>query len=156
MHSCPSNWSKWLALVEYWYNTTFHSALGRTPLEVIYGQLPCEFGVDQVDQCSVPDLAAWFREREIMLELLQQQLKLAQDRMKRQDDKHRTYRAFEVGDAVLLKLQPFIQSSVAQRPHQKLAFHYFGPYRVLARIGAVAYKLDLPASSKIHPVVHVL
>ncbi|XP_073357824.1 uncharacterized protein [Aegilops tauschii subsp. strangulata] len=127
----------------------------RTPFEVIYGQLPREFGVDQVEQCSVPDLAAWLREREIMIELLQQQLKLAQDRMKRQADKHRTDKAFEVGDAVLLKLQPFIQSSVAQRPHQKLAFRYFGPYRILARIGAVAYKLDLPASSKIHPVVHV-
>ena len=75
--------------------------------------------------------------------------------MKRQDDKHRTDREFEVGDAVLLKLQPFIQSSVAQRPHQKLAFRYFRPYRILARIGTVAYKLDLPASSEIPPVVHV-
>lgn len=90
-----------------------------------------------------------------MTELLQQQLKRAQDRMKIQADRKRTDREFAVGDAVLLKLQPFIQTSVAQRPHQKLAFRYYGPYQLLARVGAVTYKLQMPAGSKIHPVVHV-
>lgn len=104
VHSCPRNWYKWLFLAEYWYNTTFHSALGRTPFEVIYGTLPREFGVTQVDECTVPDLAAWLHEREVMLELLQQQLKHAQDRMKKQADKKRTDREFEVDDWVYLKL----------------------------------------------------
>lgn len=36
VHSCPGNWSKWLFLAEYWYNTSFHSSLGRTPFEVIF------------------------------------------------------------------------------------------------------------------------
>uniref|UniRef100_A0A8R7TK32 Integrase catalytic domain-containing protein n=1 Tax=Triticum urartu TaxID=4572 RepID=A0A8R7TK32_TRIUA len=155
VHSCPRNWSKWLSLAEYWYNTSFHSALGKTPFEVIYGHLPREFGIAQIDKCAVPDLAAWLQEREVMLEHLQQQLKRAQDRMKVQADRHRTDREFAIGDAVLFKLQPFIQSSVAQRPHQKLAFRYYGPYRVLARVGAVVYKLQLPTSNRIHPVVHV-
>lgn len=155
VHSCPGNWSRWLALAEYWYNTTFHSALGRTPFEVIYGHLLREFGIDQVDTSTVPDLAAWLQEREILKDHLQQQLKKAQDRMKIQADRHRTDRSFEVGDAVLLKLQPFIQTSVARRPFQKLAFRYYGPYTIQAKVGAVAYRLDLPDTSKIHPVVHV-
>jgi len=54
-----------------------------------------------------------------------------------------------------LKLQPHIQSSVATRSNQKLSFRYFGPFTILQRIGAVAYKLDLPSTSQIHPVVHV-
>lgn len=72
VHACPRNWYKWLFLAEYWYNTTFHSALGRTPFEVIYGTMPREFGVNQVDECTVPDLATWLKERKVMLELLQQ------------------------------------------------------------------------------------
>uniref|UniRef100_A0A0A9BXC1 Uncharacterized protein n=1 Tax=Arundo donax TaxID=35708 RepID=A0A0A9BXC1_ARUDO len=31
IHSCPKKWNAWLPLAEYWYNTTFHSAIGRTP-----------------------------------------------------------------------------------------------------------------------------
>lgn len=155
VHSCPGNWAKWLALAEYWYNTCFHSALGRTPFEVIYGHLPREFGIASVDSSTVPDLAAWLKEREVLIEHLQQQLKKAQDRMKAQADRHRTDRSFEVGDMVLLKLQPFIQTSVARRPFQKLAFRYYGPYEVLAKVGAAAYRLKLPDDSRIHPVVHV-
>ena len=36
----PRIWARWLSWVEYWYNTTFHSALGCTPFRVLYGRDP--------------------------------------------------------------------------------------------------------------------
>jgi hypothetical protein len=75
--------------------------------------------------------------------------------MKNQADKHRSERSFEVGDWVFLKLQPYEQSSLAPRANQKLAFKFFGPYQIAAKVDSVAYKLSLPASAHIHPVFHV-
>jgi hypothetical protein len=45
---------------------------------------------------------------------------------------------FTMGDQVLLKLQPYTQSTVANRPFSKLTYKYFGPYRILECIGSVA------------------
>jgi hypothetical protein len=45
VHSCPKQWNKWLAIAEFWYNTSFHSSLGRTPFEALYGYVPRQFGL---------------------------------------------------------------------------------------------------------------
>lgn len=77
------------------------------------------------------DLESWLKERAAMTDLMQQHLLRAQQRMKHQEDKNRSERSFQVGDMVFLKLQPYIQQSVAARGNQKLAFRFFRPYKVL-------------------------
>ena len=69
--------------------------------------------------------------------------------------KRRSERTFTVGDWVYLKLQPYRQQTVSRRTLHKLATKCYGPYQVTACIGAVAYRLNLPSSSAIHPVFHV-
>jgi hypothetical protein len=54
-----------------------------------------------------------------------------------------------------LKLQPYAQSSLASHANQKLAFIFIGPFPIVQKVGAVAYKLELPQSSTIHPIFHV-
>ena len=53
-------------------------------------------------------------------------------------------RQFEVGDLGYLRLQPYRQSSLKQKEAEKLKPRFYGPYRVIRRIGQVAYELELP------------
>lgn len=155
IHNCPTRWSQWLHLVEYWYNTCQHSSYQHTPFEILYGHQPCHFGIDPNQDCVIPDLESWLHQRSTVTSLLQQQLLRAQQRMKNQANKHRTERSFNVGDRVWLKLQPYAQGSVASRGSPKLSYRYFGPYEVESKIGSVAYKIKLPEHSFVHPVFHV-
>lgn len=54
--ACPSQWSKWLFLAEFWYNSSSHLALGCSPFEVLYGRQPQHFGLDIDSLAPVPDL----------------------------------------------------------------------------------------------------
>ncbi len=59
--------------------------------------------------------------------------------------------AHAVGDRVWLSSTHLPIRSGAR----KLASRWAGPFTILERIGAAAYRLELPASWRIHPVVHV-
>lgn len=75
--------------------------------------------------------------------------------MKAFADKSCTEITFGVGDWVFVKLKPYKQSTLHLQRDHKLVRRYFGPYKILKPVGAVAYKLDLPEAAKIHSVFHV-
>jgi hypothetical protein len=82
-------------------------------------------------------------------------LKAAQSRQKSYADKKRREASFNPGDFTYLKVSP-IRGTRRFQVHGKLAPRYIGPYKVLKRVGAIAYRLELPEEmSDIHLVFHV-
>ena len=85
---------------------------------------------------------------------IRQNLKAAQDRQKSYADKHRVNREFSVGDHVYLRVRAR-KSSLRLGSCVKLSPRYCGSFEVLERIGPIAYRLALPASTRDHNVFHV-
>ncbi|KAJ4733316.1 polyprotein [Rhynchospora pubera] len=148
-------WNRWLSLSEWWYNTNFHTSLKTTPFQALYGYAPPQLPMGSPPKSNVEAVDKMLKERHLVMSELKQQLIKAQERMKRFADNKRTERQFEVGEWVYLKLQPYRQISVQGMQNRKLGMRYYGPFEVLARVGNVSYKLNLPAGSQIHPVFHV-
>lgn len=155
VHESLKQWKAWLPLAELWYNTNFHTTLGCSPFKALYGYDPDLGAGLPLSEEQQSEAAAFLRDRDDHIACLKKNLTAAHNKMKLQVDKHRTDRQFQVGDSVLLKLQPYVQQSVVSRPYPKLAFKYYGPFEVLEKIGSAAYKLNLPNHSLIHPVFHV-
>ena len=126
-----------------------------SPFQAIYGYSPPGFCWDASHQAKVASVQELLLEREQLSRLLTNQLQKAQQRMKHYADKHCIEREFQVGDEVYLKLQLYRQTSLALHKNLKLSSKFYGPYPVIERIGPVAYKLQLPATSQLHPIFHV-
>ncbi|PNX77624.1 Ty3/gypsy retrotransposon protein [Trifolium pratense] len=151
----PKSWSKVISWAEYWYNTAFQTSIGMTPFKALYGRDPPYLTKYEAQEIDPPTLQEELKERDKLLQQLKSNLEKAQQYMKHQADKHRKDVKFQVGEMVLVRLQPYRQQSVALRKNQKLGMRYFGPFEILACVGNVAYKLKLPDNAKIHPVFHV-
>lgn len=151
----PTFWSRWFPLAEFWYNTSYHSSTQTTPYEIVYGQPPPVHLPYLPGESKVQVVAKCLREREDMLLILKFHLLRAQHRMKQLADRHQSERSFDIEDWVFVKLQPYRQQTIALRSSKKISPKYYGPYKVLDKHGSVAYKLQLPATSQVHPVFHV-
>jgi uncharacterized protein YdcH (DUF465 family) len=147
IHETPTKWYSWLALAEFWYNTAHHSAIGCSPFKALYKEEPHYGLLPDLHEISNADVKDFLQERQTCSDMLKHHLERARLRMKQYADRNRSDRQFQVGDSVYLKLQPYAQSSVANRKYPKLAYKFYGPFTIEAKFGQVAYKLKLPDSS---------
>ncbi|GJU11192.1 putative reverse transcriptase domain-containing protein [Tanacetum coccineum] len=84
-----------------------------------------------------------------------QTLEAARDRQKSYANIRRKPLEFQVGDHVMLKVSPR-KGVIRFGKREKLNPRYIGPFKILERVGLVAYKLKLPGElSNIHSTFHV-
>jgi hypothetical protein len=120
-----------------------------TLFEALYGCAPPLISEVLIDSLTLDFLT----QKQQMLQKLKGNL--AQAHMKNYVDLKRSDRKFRVGDMVYLKLQPFRQTAFGIHKTLKLATKFFGPFRVLEKIGNAAYRLQLPDTTDNHHVFHV-
>ncbi|GKE05071.1 putative reverse transcriptase domain-containing protein, partial [Tanacetum coccineum] len=121
-----NGWVKHLPLVEFSYNNSHHASIKAAPFEALYGQ-----------KCRSP--ICWAEVGQVQLT----------------GPEIRKPMEFQVGDKVMLKVSPW-KGVVRFGKRRKLNPRYVGHFKVLRKVGAVAYKLELPQElSRVHNTFHV-
>ncbi|KAD5802981.1 hypothetical protein E3N88_14341 [Mikania micrantha] len=149
------SWDIHLPLVEFSYNNSYHTSIQCAPFEALYGR-KCRSPIcwSEVGESQVigPEL---IQETTDKIALIQERIKAARDRQESYADNHRRPLEFQIGDPVMLKVSPW-KGIFRFGKRGKLSPRFVGPFKILERIGSVAYRLELPPElGNIHDIFHV-
>ena len=150
------DWDNHLPVLEFANNSTISASSGKTPFELNYGEtprMPVDLIINDTNVASVEQLLVSMKSD---IEQSKFNLRKAQLRQQRYANAGRRDVEFKVGDKVWLSTSNLNKSIKDQT--DKLREKFTGPYNVVARVGNVAYRLELPEQlirRRIHPVFHV-
>ena len=148
-----TKWTEYLPTVEMVVNSLPNRSTGYSPFFLMYGYhpvLPVEL-LKGDESTNVETVSKFLtRTQEVWRSARAQMEKAVVAQKKYYNQKHRDVQ-FAVGDTVLLSTQNLRLKGI---PH-KLQRKFCGPYKILEKIGAQAYRLKLPDTWRIHPVFHV-
>jgi RNA recognition motif-containing protein len=149
------SYDKCLPYVEFSYNNSYQKSLKMSPFEVLYGrkcQTPLFWNEPGENQVFRPEI---LREAERQVQVIRENLKLAQSRQKSYANHRRRKLSFQFGDFVYLKVSP-MRGLHRFKIRGNLAPRYIGPFKILEQRGEVAYQLEVPLQlSDVHDVFHV-
>nr|GEV24453.1 putative reverse transcriptase domain-containing protein [Tanacetum cinerariifolium] len=150
-----NGWERHLPLVKFSYNNSYHASIKVAPFEALYGrkyQPPVCWAEVRDAQLTGPEL---IHEKTKKILQIKQRIQAARDRQKSYDDVRRKPLEFQVGDRVMLKVSPW--KGVVRFGNQgKLNPRYIGPFKVLAKVETIAYRVELPEQlSRFHNTFYV-
>ncbi|GJS45255.1 putative reverse transcriptase domain-containing protein [Tanacetum coccineum] len=148
-------WVNHFPLVEFSYNNSYHASIKAAPFEALYNRKCrspiCWAEVREV-QLTGPEIVQETTEKIVQIK---QRMQAACDQKKSYVDLKRKPMEFQVGDKVMLKVSPW-KGVVRFGKRRKLNPRYVGPFKLLEKVGSVAYKLELPQElSRVPNTFHV-
>ncbi|GJZ80578.1 putative reverse transcriptase domain-containing protein [Tanacetum coccineum] len=149
------SWDVHLPLVEFSYNNSYHAGVRCALFEALYGRKcrsPIMWAKVGEGQLIGPELV---QETTKKISQIKDRLKAVRDCQKSYADKRRKPLEFSVGDYVLLKVSPW-KGVVCFGKKGKLAPRFVGPFKIIKKVGPVAYRLDLPEElDRVQDTFHV-
>jgi ribosomal protein L21E len=136
------SWDKCLSLAEFSYNNSYQASLEMALFDALYRhkcRTPLNWSEAGERTLFGPDLVKDAKER---VQVIRENLEMAQMRQKSYHDKGTAPRHFEVGDYVYLKVSP-TKGVQRFRLKGKLAPRYIGPYEVIEVCGPMAYRIQI-------------
>ena len=157
VNASQDNWDDLLSVAEFAINNAWQESVQATPFELNYGQHPLNplsLATDKSgpEEPQQPSVQAFHARMSTAMRKAKDALRRAQDRQKRFADEHRREVELHQGDLVLLNSKNLRIQTAGTR---KLLPKWVGPFKVLERIGPVAYRLELPPNMRCHAVFHV-
>lgn len=146
------DWDEHLTAAEFATNNAYQESIKTSPFMLNYGQNPLTPTSLRIRTIRNPEAMALTENLQERLARAKKFLEAAQQRQRATVDKGRRPQEFNVGDDVLLSTANISFKGVGA---PKLMPRYIGPYKVVKRIGATAYELELASNMRIHDVFHV-
>jgi hypothetical protein len=151
----PRQWFRWLPWVEFYYNSSFQASLHTSSFRVVYGHEPPLVRMYAGDETRLLAVHQQLLERDEFLEEIRDRLEQAQHHQKLFFDRKHHAVEFHVGQWVWLRLLQRPIVSLDNKGRDKLGPKFYGLFQISECVGDVAYKLLLPAGTKLHNVFHV-
>jgi len=152
-----NDWDEHLTAAEFACNNAQQKSTKMTPFFLNYGHhplTPATLALEKIES-TVQAADDFVKTMTILQNKAQDAIREAQLQQAKYADEKRREESFEINDMVLLSSRHITLRVLANQPSKKLQNKFLGPYKIIAKISAVAYKLDLPPNMRIHPVFHV-